>query len=155
MRNSERRLIYSVMNADPSPPRPPSRRSAFSPSPGRPNRLLLRLIAIPALAIAGVLIYRGLQDRLVLPECDSSRAKDTLAGVLKGVEAEPLRFEPIETISSSNKEVVCNALLPLSDGSSLNIDYRFFWQGSTAQMKYSISRKEPKSSAAGTAAPAD
>jgi hypothetical protein len=136
------------MNAEPSPSRSPSPRSALSPSRRRPNRLL-RLIAIPVLAVAGVLIYRGLQDRFVLPECDSSRAKDTLAGVLKGVAAEPLRFEPIKTISTSNKEVVCNALLPLPDGASLNIDYRFFWQGSTAQMKYSISRKEPKASAVG------
>jgi len=151
--NGKLRLIYSLMNADPAPPRPPSRRSALASSPGRPNRLLLRLIAIPILAVAGVLIYRGLRDRLVLPECDSSRAKDTLAGVLKGVEAEPLRFEPIKTVFSSNKEVVCNALLPLSDGARLNIDYRFFWQGSTVQMKYSISRKEPKSSGATTAAP--
>lgn len=111
--------------------------------------MLLRLIALPVLAVAGVLIYRGVQDRLVLPACDSSRAKDTLAGVLKGVEAEPLPFEPIKTISTSDKEVVCNALLPLKDGASLDIDYRFFWQGSTAQMKYSISRKEPKSSAVG------
>jgi hypothetical protein len=133
------------MNADPSPPRPPSGRSALRPPPRRRNSWP-RLIAIPVLAVAGVLIYRGLRDRLVLPECDSSRAKETLAGVLKGVEAEPLRFEPIKTISTSNKEVVCNALLPLADGASLNIDYRFFWQGSTAQMKYSISRKEPKSS---------
>jgi hypothetical protein len=147
LRNRGRSLIYSLMSADPSPPRPPSRRPGARSSAGRPNRWLLRLIAIPVLAVAGVLIYRGLQDRLVLPECDSSRAKDTLAGVLKGVESEPLRFEPIKTISSSNKEVVCNALLPLSDGASLNIDYRFFWQGSTAQMKYSISRKKPKSSA--------
>lgn len=134
------------MNAEPSPPQSPSRRSALPASPRLPNHLL-RLIAIPVLAVAGVLIYRGLQDRFVLPECDSSRAKDTLAGVLKGVAAEPLRFEPIKTISSSNKEVVCNALLPLPDGASLNVDYRFFWQGSTAQMKYSISRKEPKASA--------
>jgi hypothetical protein len=137
------------MNADSSSPRPPSRRPPLSASPGRPNRLLLRLIAIPVLAVAGVLIYRGLQDRFVLPDCDSSRAKDTLAGVLKGVAADPLRFEPIKTISTSNKEVVCNALLPLPDGASLDIDYRFFWQGSTAQMKYSISRKEPKTSAVG------
>jgi hypothetical protein len=153
LRKAERSLIYSAMTAEPSPPKPPSRRSVLSASPGRPNRLLLRLIAIPVLAVAAVLIYRGLQDRLVLPECDSSRAKDTLASVLKGLESEPLRFEPIKTISSSNKEVVCKALVPLKDGASLNIDYRFFWQGSTAQMKYSISRQEPKSSDARTIAP--
>ena len=59
----------------------------------------------------------------------------------------PLRFEPIKTISTSKAEVVCNALLPLADGASVNIDYRFFWQGSTANMKYSISRREPQNSA--------
>ncbi len=100
------------------------------------------------LAVAGVLIYRGVQDRFVLPECDSSRATDTLANVLKGFDAIPLRYEPIKTISRSEKEVVCNAALPLSDGATLNIDYQFFWQGSAAQMKYSISRKEPKASGA-------
>lgn len=107
---------------------------------------MMRLIAIPVLAVAGVLIYRGVQDRFVLPECDLSRATDTLASVLKGLDSAPLRYEPIKTISKTDKEVVCNAALPLSDGATLNIDYRFFWQGSAAQMKYSISHKEPKAS---------
>ena len=113
----------------------------------------MRLIAIPVLAVAGVLIYRGVQDRFVLPECDSSRATDTLSNVLKGVDSAPLRYEPIKTISTSDKEVVCNAALPLSDGATLNVDYRFFWQGSTAQMKYSISRKEKASGGNPPAAP--
>jgi hypothetical protein len=134
------------MNADPSLPNPPSRRFALSSSPSRPNRWLLRLIAIPVLAGAGLLIYRGLQERFVLPDCDSSRAKDTLTDVLKGLDSAPLRYEPIKTISRNDKEVVCNAALPLSDGATLNVDYRFFWQGSSAQMKYSISRNEPKAS---------
>jgi hypothetical protein len=134
------------MNAAPSPSLPPSRGSALSSTAGRPNRWLLRLVALPVLAAAGVLIYRGLQERLYLPECDSSRAKETLASVLKGLDSAPLRYEPITTISKNEKEVVCNAALPLADGATLNIDYRFFWQGSSAQMKYSISRKEPKAS---------
>src|ERR1700728_2198678 len=133
------------MNADPSLPNPPSRRFALSSS-DRPNRWLLRLVAIPVLAGAGLLIYRGLQERFVLPECDSSRAKDTLTGVLKGLDSAPLRDEPIKTISRNDKEVVCNAALPLPDGATLNVDYRFFWQGSSAQMKYSISRNKPKAS---------
>ena len=33
------------------------------------------------------------------------------------------------------------SLLPLSDGGTLNIDYSFFWQDNTADMRYSISRK--------------
>jgi hypothetical protein len=134
------------MNGDPSFPNPRSRRSARSSSAGRPNRWLLRLIAIPVLAGAGLLIYRGLQERFVLPECDSSRAKDTLTSVLTGLDSAPLRYEPIKTISRNDKEVVCNAALPLSDGATLNVDYRFFWQGSSAQMTYSISRNEPKAS---------
>ena len=107
----------------------------------------MRLLAVPILAVAGVLVYRGLQDRFMLPACDSARAKDTLADVFKRLKIAPLRFEPIQTISTCNAEVVCNALLPLADGASVNIDYRFFWQGSTANIKYSISRREPQNSA--------
>jgi hypothetical protein len=93
-----------------------------------------------------LLIYRGLQERFVLPDCDSNRAKETLTSVLKGLDSAPLRYEPINTVSRNDKEVVCNAALPLSDGATLNVDYRFFWQGSSAQMRYSISRSEPKAS---------
>ena len=121
--------------------------AATGSTTGRSYRTTFRLLAVPILAVAGVLVYRGLQDRFVLPECDSARAKDTLADVFKQLKIAPLRFEPIKTISTSKAEVVCNALLPLADGASVNIDYRFFWQGSTANMKYSISRREPQNSA--------
>ena len=136
-------------NSSPKPP-PPIRARRGSPansSPVRPHRLALRLIGIPVLAVAGVLIYRGLHDRFVLPECDSGRAKDTLADILKQLKYQPLRYELIKTISSSKNEVVCNAVLPLADGANLNIDYSFFWQGNTAEMKYSISRRPAQSSA--------
>jgi hypothetical protein len=130
-------------NSSPKPPSPirARRGSPSSSSPGRPYRLALRLIGIPVLAVAGVLIYRGLHDRFVLPECDSGRAKDTLADILKQLKYQPLRYEPIKTISSSKDEVVCNTVLPLADGANLNIDYSFFWQGNNAEMKYSISRR--------------
>lgn len=134
------------------PPRPtPSSRftrwPAASSSPARPHRLTFRLIGIPVIAVAGVLIYRGLHDRFVLPECDSARAKDTLADVLKQLKFEPLRYAPIKTVAKSKDEVVCNALLPLADGANLNVDYSFFWQGDKANMRYSISRREPQNSA--------
>ncbi len=130
-------------NSSPKPPSPirARRGSPSSSSPVRPYRLALRLIGIPVLAVAGVLIYRGLHDRFVLPECDSGRAKDTLADILKQLKYQPLRYEPTKTISSSKDKVVCNALLPLADGANLNIDYSFFWQGNNAEMKYSISRR--------------
>ncbi len=103
--------------------------------------MVFRLIGIPALAFAAVLIYRGVEERFTLPECDSSRARQTLSNVLDQLKVEPLRDEPIKTISSSKQQVVCSVVLPLSDGGTLNIDYTFFWQGNTADMRYSISRK--------------
>jgi len=137
--------------SSPKPP-PPIRARRWSPPPssrGRPRRyrLAFRLIGIPVLAVAAVLIYRGLHDRFVLPECDSGRAKDTLADILKQLKYQPLRYEPIKTISSSKDQVVCNAVLPLADGANLNIDYSFFWQGNNADMKYSISRRPAQRSA--------
>jgi hypothetical protein len=136
---------------DPSPnPRPPrsARWSAGAPPPNNSNRTLFRLIAIPALAFAAVLIYRGVRERFTLPECDSSRAKSTLAEVLNQLKVEPLRDEPIKTVSASKQQVVCNVVLPLSDGGALNIDYTFFWQGNSADMRYSISRKPAQKSEA-------
>src|SRR5271156_6412257 len=91
------------------PPASPARR-------GRPNRLVLRLIAIPAVAVLGVLLYKGIRDRLVLPECDSDSAKHTLADVLKQLQLEPIKYEPIKTVSASKEQVVCNATLPLPSG---------------------------------------
>jgi hypothetical protein len=135
-------------NSASKPPSAPryTRWSTPRSSPGRPNRFAFRLIGIPVLAVAGVLVYRGLHDYFVLPECDSPRARNTLTDVLKQLNVEPLRYEPLKTVSSSKNEVVCNAVLPLADGTSVNVDYRFFWQGSTAEMRYSVSRKPAPSS---------
>jgi hypothetical protein len=102
---------------------------------------MLRLIGIPAVVVAGVFIYSGLRDRFVLPECDSDRAKKTLGEVLKQLKIEPTRYEPIKTVSSTKDDVVCSAVLPLPDGSTVAVDYRFYWQGNDADMKYSVVRK--------------
>ncbi len=140
------------MAAENSSPKPPAsgrftRWPAARPSPASPYRFAFRLIGIPVIAVAGVLIYRGLHDRFVLPECDSARAKDTLADVLKQLKFAPLRYAPIKTISSNKEEVVCNAVLPLPDGANVIVDYSFFWQGNKANMRYSISRRAPQDSA--------
>jgi hypothetical protein len=113
------------------PPSDPAR-------PPRRYRLAVRLIGIPAAAVAGVLLYQGLRDRFFLPHCDSENAKHTLADVLAQYKLAPTSFEPIKTVSSSKDEVVCSAVLPLPDGGNVAVDYRFYWQGSTAQMKYSV-----------------
>jgi hypothetical protein len=105
------------------------------------RRLALRLIAVPLIVVIAALLYYGLRDRFFLPECDSERAKLTLADVLKQLKLEPVRYEPITMVSSSKTQVVCNATLPLPDGGSVALDYSFYWQGSQANMKYSVARR--------------
>lgn len=110
--------------------------------------MALRLVAVPLIVIIAALLYHGLRDHFFLPECDSERAKQTLADVLKQLKLEPVRYEPITTVSSSKTQIVCNATLPLPDGGSVAIDYSFYWQGSQANMKYSVARKTPNSNSA-------
>jgi hypothetical protein len=114
--------------------------------PNAPYRLIFRLLGIPMLAVAGVIIYRGLEARLVLPACDSERAQQTLAEVLKELKLEPVKYAPIKTISSSKDKVVCNATMPLPDGATVVADYTFYWDGDKANMRYSIRREPAKSS---------
>jgi hypothetical protein len=124
---------------------PPIRARPYTratPSPRSGNRrLAFRLLGLPVVAFAGVYLYNGLQNYLVLPKCDSERAKQSLAEVLKQLKLEPARYEPIKTISSSKDEIVCNAVMPLPDGGNVAVDYTFYWQGNKANMKYSIARK--------------
>jgi hypothetical protein len=130
-----RRRTFSGL---PTPPTPPS---------GGPHRMVFRLIGIPILAVAGVLLYKGIRDRFFLPECDSQHARETLAEVLKQFNLEQLRYEPLRTVSTSQREVVCSAVLPLPDGSSVNVDYTFVWQGDKVNMRYSVARKPAQGSA--------
>jgi hypothetical protein len=117
-----------------------------APRRARLSRLALRLGAVVIIVVAAALMYRGLRDRFFLPECDSDRAKRTLADVLKQLRLEPVRYEPIKTVSSSKTQIVCNASLPLPDGGNVVIDYSFYWQGSQADMRYSVSRRPAGSS---------
>jgi hypothetical protein len=137
------------MRSEPGPsPRPPASRRFTSrsdppPSPYRSYRLLFRIVGIPLVAILGVYLYKGVRDRLVLPECDSANAKQTLTQVFQQLKLAPLRFAPVTTVSSSKDEVVCRATLPLADGGDVVADYTFVWDGSKASMKYSVVRKPP------------
>ncbi len=117
-----------------------SRPATPSPRP-RPYRFALRLIGIPALAVAGVLIYSGLRDRFTLPECDSDRAKQSLAEILRQLKLEPVRYEPITTVSSSKEKIACNAILPLPGGANVVAGFTFYWQGDKVNMQYSVSRR--------------
>jgi len=116
--------------------------ASATPPPRNPSyRLAFRLLGLPILAVAAVYLYNGLRDYMVLPECDSERAKRSLAELLGQLKLEPLRYEPIKTISSSRDRVECNAVMPLPDGGNVAVDYTFYWQGNKANMRYSITRK--------------
>ncbi len=88
-----------------------------------------------------MLIYSGLRDRFTLPECDSERAKQSLAEIFKQLKLEPVRYGPITTVSSSKEKIICNAVLPLPDGANVVADFTFYWQGSKVNMQYSVSRR--------------
>jgi hypothetical protein len=119
--------------------RPPD--SGRASAPRKSYRFVLRLLGIPILAVCGVFIYRGIHDRLYLPECDSERAKKSIADVLKQLKLEPTTYAPIKTVSSTKNDVVCSAMMPLPGGGYVAVDYTFYWQGDTASMKYSVARK--------------
>ena len=115
-----------------------------SPSSSKPPyRFALRILVIPVVAVIGVFIYSGIRDRLVLPDCDSDRAKKSLAEVLQQFKYEPTTYAPIKTVSATKDQVTCSAVLPLPDGSSVAADFTFYWQGDKATMKYSVARKAP------------
>ena len=119
--------------------RPPD--SGKASAPYKSYRFIFRLLGIPVLAVGGVLVYNGIRERLYLPECDSERARKSIADVLKQLKLEPTAFTPIKTVSATKTDVVCSALLSLPDGANVAVDFTFYWQGDTAQMKYSVARR--------------
>jgi hypothetical protein len=133
--------------ADDNPPPLRARRWTPPPSvarrspPRKSYRFVLRLLGIPIVAVVGVFIYSCIRDRIVLPDCDSDHAKKTLAEVLQQFKYEPTTYAPIKTVSATKDQVVCSAVLPLPDGSSVAADFTFYWQGDKASMKYSVARK--------------
>jgi len=129
------------MPEDPSPPQSSIPTNDRRAAPRAPlTRLVVRIVGVAVVVAAAALLYSGLRNRFVLPQCDSDRAKRTLADVLKELRLEPVRYEPITTVSSSKTEVICKAILPLPAGGNVSIDYRFRWQGSQANMSYSVSQ---------------
>ena len=133
--------------ADDNPP--PLRARRWTPPPSVPGRspprksyrFVLRLLGIPIVAVIGVFIYSGIRNRIVLPECDSDRAKKSLAEVLQQFKYEPTTYAPIKTISTTKDQVVCSAVLPLPDGGYVAADFTFYWESDKANMKYSVARK--------------
>ena len=128
---------FPATGSAPLPARP---RNTASPPANRRRRLIVRLLALPALAAAVYVMftYGGLRDYLELPQCDSDHAKEWLGQALQPFNFGTPRYESVKTISSSKQEVVCNAVLTLADGSNIAVDYSFYWHGSKVSMRYSV-----------------
>src|ERR1700739_2849216 len=131
------------MSEDKNPPNAPTPRrvSRWPPPPGsrnNPYRFVFRLVGIPLIAVAAVLLYRGLHARFFLPECDSDTAKQTLAQGLEELKLEPTQYAPIKTVSTSKTEVVCNAVMPLPGGGDVGAECSLYWQGSKAKRGYTV-----------------
>jgi len=117
-------------------------------APAKPPRSTFQRVAwgifgVIFLAIGASQLYGVFRDNFTLPACDSQRAKDSLSKVIKEHKFEPVRYESVKEVSRTDDTVVCNAVLPLPDGVNLVADYSFFWEGSTAKIKYSLVRKAP------------
>jgi hypothetical protein len=125
-------------SAVPSAPLSPQRKSSRTNPANRRRRLIFRLIALPVLAGAAFLLFNGLRDYVELPQCDSNHAKEWLNQALAPFKFNTTGYESIKTISSSKQEVVCNAVLALPNGSSITVDYTFYWSGSKVNMRYSV-----------------
>ena len=82
--------------------------------------------------------YGGLRDYLELPQCDSDHAKEWLSQALQPFNFGTPHYESIKTISSSKQEVVCNAAVAFPNGSSIAVDYSFYWSGNKVNMRYSV-----------------
>jgi hypothetical protein len=125
-------------SATPSAPVASRRGSSRNAPANRRRRLIIRLLALTALAGAAYLLFNGLRDYVELPQCDSDHAKKWLGQALDPFKFGPTRYESTKTISSSKQEVVCNAVLALPNGSNITVDYSFYWSGSKVNMRYSV-----------------
>jgi hypothetical protein len=128
---------FSASGSTPPPLR--TRTKATPPASGR-RRLILRLLAFPAVAVAVYVVFKygGLRDYLELPQCDSDHAKEWLGQALQPFNFGAPHYESVKTISSSKQEVVCDATLAFPNGSNITVDYSFYWHGSKVNMKYSV-----------------
>ncbi len=100
-----------------------------------------RVVIVGAFGFAALLwIATQFFNAATLPGCDSKRARDTLSDVFQANKISTSRYNEIKTLAENKDEVRCNASLALGEGGNLNVDYRFYWEGSSAKIEYSLKR---------------
>ena len=90
-------------------------------------------IAITLLATgAGVIGKLGSMGSI--PACDAQTTRDTLSDLNKQNKFKASKYNFIKKVSASDSETICTANLALSDGGTVEYDYRIFKEGSTVKV---------------------
>jgi len=90
-------------------------------------------IAITLLATgAGVIGKLGSMGSI--PACDAQTTRDTLSDLNKQNKFKASKYNFIKKVSASDSETICTANLALSDGGTVEYDYRIFKEGSNVKV---------------------
>jgi hypothetical protein len=118
---------------------PPGGGPALSPTVRRPRLHWAWRAATAIVAVAGmVTVVAQLVERNSLPACDSDSARRTLTEVFREREIGAGAIDQIATVSSTDQEVSCRARVAATAGGYLAAEYRFIWNESTPQMRYTV-----------------
>jgi hypothetical protein len=125
---------------DQPPSTEPPSAPAEGPFKGRTANRFYRWASI-AIGVAGVIlaviiVIGNVMEIGKLPGCDSDGARDTLSDVFKANKIEATAYDTITTVSSTDEEVTCTAVLSLKDGNKLDVAYRFYFE--EKQAKYEV-----------------
>jgi hypothetical protein len=118
----------------------PTPAPAGGPFKGRTANRLYRWasigIGVAAVILTVLIVIGNAMESGKLPGCDSDGARDTLSDVFKANKIEATAYDTINTVSSTDEEVSCTAVLSLKDGNKLNVAYRFYFE--EKQAKYEV-----------------
>jgi hypothetical protein len=76
-----------------------------------------------------------------IPECDAKTTRDTLSALNHQNKFKASKYNFIKKVSSSDTETICTANLALSDGGTVEYDYRIFKDGSTVKVQITEIRR--------------
>ena len=118
----------------------PADKSAPAPQPNKWNRIVGIVTTVVLVLVAALYGWSAIYNASNLPDCDSKRARDTLSDVFKANRVNASRYNEIKTLANTKEEVRCTASLAVSEGGTVSVDYRFYWEDSKAKIEYRISR---------------
>ncbi len=104
--------------------------SALMANAARKGPKWLRYFLFVCIAITLLLTGVGLVGKLgsigSIPACDAQTTRDTLSDLNKQNKFKASKYNSIKKVSASDSETLCTANLALSDGGTVEYDYRIF-----------------------------